>query len=1322
MQKTFSERFRFWQAPRDGPDSTEVVKKSQPTALLGDISEGETTVRAPAILGLKRVHTLSLEGKHDPYQKRPSVMRKSPGYHAGGTTRRTSLQPREKRISNLSRFRTESLGTRYVSSASQSSFKASLKNLDSSISASSTISNPSDETTRSNNANAIDEAALVSGSKDKVVVELSNFYQGFMLFFQLLNYVGALIFAIIPQYPSKQIYLDGNTTHDGTWKVCPEEFIRLNNSTKEDPDDWTCDGNVGTLFNFASIPLFCPDSPFECEYTRDFITQTYLPIAFPIVFTTALLSFVLKPCKNTKGYLLYLYGQYIVCMLGSVFFLTIGYGFTLASNLLGFGVCAFFLACLYFIVRVRKLAEKLPEYQLTDFLIFVVFKGGILIGVTQLMFLAFAPLQCIASQQNFAPWIFDADNNEPFTKEPTDDEKAWKNCRRSIYSTTGLAFIVSLYTLFQISAAVVPYKVLRRHILPAKQLIEMNLSFTQALEIVLLCTCAASALFLIGNYGVEGNFGQFGGTTKNEAGEDDDNDTEKVIALVVSAVGFLSLVVTSLWQGVVIMREWKHVNSLGFKDDILHSRSSKPKKRRTQQVGLKTVEDKTAEQTAEEKQREEEDAEEDLVTSKMWVVLAVACTTVNSSLSVAVALTNYSVVESKDHELMRTISNLILPIILIFYIGNLFVYPRRKDPKFLWWMRFHFFTFCWVGEGAMFIDSLKNKDSETLSVWSVYLKYPLRVVGETLGFHLALKIRSQLHRFSSYDLNTFLINTILYGGLQTAASVVFVTFRVTKCVLEVSNSDTNNDISAEIERCKGAASATSWIGVFLLMWWAHSIIRASVISEFSDRVNITIKHLATLKIGWRRRVQGCLMILCGVCATFLFSLTDKLPTSSEGEKRKMLVETLGYIGVGSAFVSLFSEWSTVKKAVRKERMQKGESQKHQDIYDSQVFTRHLPVVQTFVSECSWIYIIVIYVITSAVAMMYVAYAVFSWRCEDEEKDNGVMACKDDVDEAGMRFVIGIGNVVMPICFLLFVMSILMKPKETNPKYMTFLYFHFFTFAVVVELSTSFGYVVKMVRGQPIRKTSLTLGDSQDTQSFYYLSISFVRLVIEGVVFKQLLKVRERLGKLTKEEVSEYLCQTVLVRSSEIMLPIMFLLFECLSCLSQHPIVPTKVAPDDEEEEKFDWEVCSSSTNAAVLLSVYLVLFNLQTLISKSAPRHIQDVKAFTFESIATLDLRKRHRAQIGLFSLTAFCALYLFGILGIETTKEQYVLPFGYVGLFSCVLAILMDSTALTRFYNKKVRERELREEEGLSKYSGNSERKFSSRALQDQMVLASLV
>ena len=99
------------------------------------------------------------------------------------------------------------------------------------------------------------------------------------------------------------------------------------------------------------MKVLCPNSPFECEYVRDFITQTYLPTVFPILFMTAILTFLLKPRKNNRSYLCYLYGQFIVCILGSIFFLNIGYGFTTESLLLGFGVSVFFLGCLHFIVR-----------------------------------------------------------------------------------------------------------------------------------------------------------------------------------------------------------------------------------------------------------------------------------------------------------------------------------------------------------------------------------------------------------------------------------------------------------------------------------------------------------------------------------------------------------------------------------------------------------------------------------------------------------------------------------------------------------------------------------------------------------------------------------------------------------------------------------------------------------------------------------------------------------------------------------------------------------------------------------------------------------
>lgn len=684
--------------------------------------------------------------------------------------------------------------------------------------------------------------------------------------------------------------------------------------------------------------------------------------------------------------------------------------------------------------------------------------------------------------------------------------------------------------------------------------------------------------------------------------------------------------------------------------------------------------------------------------------MAVVCTTIYSGINVAVALTHFGVFDTytKEEEtaVMRIVSVLFLPIVLILYIGNLFVFPRRKDPKFLWWLRFHFFSFCVVSEFAMFVDALKMDKG---GVWS-YLKFPARATCEALSFHLCLKVRSHLRRFRAYDLNTFLINTILYGGLQTAASVVFVTFRVTKCVFEVSTLEAEYEFEDELRACGGASSATSWIGIYLLVWWVYSIIRSSVITEFSDRINVTIKHVAQLNMGWRRRIQGCLMILCGVCASFLFSFTEKIEARPDkpnggGENKREIIEILGNIGMASAFISLASEWHTVTKAARKERKQQEESQNSHQVYDSQVFTIALPPAEIFVSGCSWIYIAVIYVFTSAVSLMYVAFAVFSWRCEDETRvldGHNWVACKDIVDEEGMRFSLVVGNVVMPISFLLFVVSVLMRPKETNPKYMKFLYFHFFTFAFVVEFSTAFGFVTKMVRGQGERHIHIgeTTSLTAESEWMYYFITSILRLLIETIVFQQLLKVRERLAKLSSEELSTYLTRTVLSRSSEVMLPIMFLLFECLSCLTQHPIIKRDCENGELNSKKEDWEVCASSTNAASMLSIYLVLFNLQTLISKSAPRYIQDVKAFTFESIATLSLRKRHRAQIALFAVTAFCSLYLFGVLGVETKKEHYVMYFGYVGVASCVTAIFMDSTALTRYYNKKIKEKEREEKE----------------------------
>lgn len=145
-------------------------------------------------------------------------------HRSNGKIRRTSLRPREKRVDNFGRFRVESLGARHqISNQSivepppptqdqSSSARPSLDSTSSSVSSASsttttttTAAPPNNPTLNNTSSNIVDENAQVSHSTDKVT-ELSNFYQGFMLFFQLLNYFGAMLFAVVPQYPSKHIY------------------------------------------------------------------------------------------------------------------------------------------------------------------------------------------------------------------------------------------------------------------------------------------------------------------------------------------------------------------------------------------------------------------------------------------------------------------------------------------------------------------------------------------------------------------------------------------------------------------------------------------------------------------------------------------------------------------------------------------------------------------------------------------------------------------------------------------------------------------------------------------------------------------------------------------------------------------------------------------------------------------------------------------------------------------------------------------------------------------------------------------------------------
>ena len=57
----------------------------------------------------------------------------------------------------------------------------------------------------------------------------------------------------------------------------------------------------------------------------------------------------------------------------------------------------------------------------------------------------------------------------------------------------------------------------------------------------------------------------------------------------------------------------------------------------------------------------------------------------------------------------------------------------------------------------------------------------------TVLFHFGLQLRAAIGRLPDEDLERFLIDVVLKGGLETLFSILFLLFRTTKCAFEIGH-------------------------------------------------------------------------------------------------------------------------------------------------------------------------------------------------------------------------------------------------------------------------------------------------------------------------------------------------------------------------------------------------------------------------------------------------------------------------------------------------------------------------------------------------------
>ena len=664
-------------------------------------------------------------------------------------------------------------------------------------------------------------------------------------------------------------------------------------------------------------------------------------------------------------------------------------------------------------------------------------------------------------------------------------------------------------------------------------------TLSQIVQVLGLTISGGCGLFLLGNYGVEGDFS---------------NNDEEQIFISITSIGAASLFVTAVWKGLVIRGEIKH------------------------------DEQNAATGVGEEQGPTQEDAQvqdppvTELATA--FVGLGVLATTVQVGLVIAEITTTSTV--STDY---KTAASAFLPIAVVLYLISLFAQPRRHDRRSMLFLRAHFISFTWVSEGAYIYEIRSDSRSTITGIYHLG-----RALLETLVFHYGLKLRASIGCLPDNDLNNFLVEILFKGSFKTLSSVLFILFRSLKCVLERG-----------MGSCTNNTECATWISVMLIFAWGLKLGQGSIKSEWRKQLSISMEKVSRMKISWRQAAVGLLLAVMAGCGAFLFALT------SAKEIDGSLVLALGLIGLLAGAACFVSEiYAMTKERTRRRR---GQSQLEQPDNVSR---------EELVENCSWWYVAVSLVITTTYTVLWITYAITlaDWTCQ-------------------------VATLLLPIADTCMILAVMLKPKDDGAG-LKILHIQFFFFAL----------------GRDVAKAVGRFRGIDTTEGWYAL----VRIPFWLGAYWLFLKLRRKAAQLPPAKLSSFLCHTVLLGGMSAMAPMVFFMFEAVSCMASGGGLH-----DDQ---------CENTTKAATALSCYLAIITAVSVASRTVPQD-ERVQGMTYSNLVILRLKTREKVQGALGLVTALVSMYLFSVLGVggEPSGEIYVL--GLIGAVALGVVAMIEFTTL---------------------------------------------
>jgi hypothetical protein len=548
------------------------------------------------------------------------------------------------------------------------------------------------------------------------------------------------------------------------------------------------------------------------------------------------------------------------------------------------------------------------------------------------------------------------------------------------------------------------------------------------------------------------------------------------------------------------------------------------------------------------------------------------------------------------------------PLNGLFYVISVFGKSRRNDARYTAFFYVHAFNFIVLSYCGSIVGNIRlGMYYDAVSNGVIFV-----LTSSSFSF-FGRNARRAVGSLSDSELSSFLKDSLLYVSLQILSPLFFFAFKPIRCLIET---DYN------VVQCKEIINSQLYVSGYILVF-AFSKMFISALPRDKGRyyVKWNLADVASMRLNGIQKIQGLLTIIIFVISMYLLTILLKEYDDhyEASHTRNVIIRFVGVTGCILSFIIFALEGMLFARFKKYKNKDLHETTSATATTASSSSLNHNPSGLITVTEISWVWVAPSIIASFAVYVGTLMFAITG-------------------DEVYDRVV----NVFLILSWGMWVAAWMMKPRRTDRKYKLFLYAHFCLQFILPDINTAVGYA--------------------RNGSFARVAMSFIRIAVTCAALPLAVGLRRISAQLSDADLTTYLTATVLRRNLETAIPLLFLSFEVVGCLS---------ASSDQAS-------CEKASFVSMFLSGFVLAQACMTLMIDAVPQVVRIKVGITVEKLARLELTKRRKVQTALSALTAMSAMFLFPFLGSEGGISESLYAVGCIGAVAAGLTLVIEIRVLS--------------------------------------------